>query len=102
MALSELDELEHPLVDRRLGGRAGDGNAAAATELEEPFVAEIAQCPKDGVPIDVQHRREVSCGREPLAGLRLPFGDRATDLSRNLLVQVGPTLPIQFDAEQWY
>src|SRR5581483_1680383 len=69
-------------------GRAGDGDAAAAPELEEAFVPELAEGAEHGVGVDAENVGEVFRGREPLAGLCLAVGDCTADLAGDLLVQV--------------
>ncbi len=48
---SELDEFACPLEDSALWRCAGNGYAAPASELEQSFVAQLAQRPEDGVGV---------------------------------------------------
>ena len=61
-----------------LGG-SGDGDAAAAAELEQAFVAELAECAQDGVGVDAEDGGKVFGRREAFAGLGFAVGDRAAD-----------------------
>ena len=80
-------------------GGAGDCDAAAAPELEHPLVAEEAQRAQHGVRVDAEDGREVPGGRQTLARLRLAVGDRAPDLCRDLLEELGRLLLIDLDFE---
>jgi hypothetical protein len=59
---------------RRAGGvaagsrRAGDGDAVAAPELQQSFVAEQPQGSQDSVAVHPEHGGQVACGRQSLAG----------------------------------
>src|SRR5262249_42699491 len=107
----DLDELVRPValetgeVDQLLGaaddgasfGCAGDGDAAAAAELEQALVAKQAERPEDGVRVDAEDGGEILGGRGARARLRLAFGDRASDLAGDLLVEVGRVCPVDLD-----
>jgi len=97
----QLDELARVPVYRSLWGSPGDRHSSPAAEVEQPFVAQVAQCSKDGVAVDAEDRREVAGGRQTLAGLRLTLGDRAPDLAGDLPVELGDVFSADLDAEQW-
>ena len=97
----QLDELARVPVYRSLWGSPGDRHSSPAAEVEQPFVAQVAQCSKDGVAVDAEDRREVAGGREPFAGLCLTLGNRAPDLTGHLPVQLGDVFSADLDAEQW-
>ena len=78
--------------DGALFGGAGDGDAAAAAEFEQAFVAELAEGAEDGVGVDVEDGGEVFGGWESFAGFGFAVGDRAADLAGDLLVEVGGSL----------
>jgi hypothetical protein len=78
-------------------GCAGDGDAAAATEFEEAFVAELAESAQDGVGVDSEHGGEVFGGWESLAGSGFAVGDGAADLGGDLFVQVEGVVAVEFD-----
>ena len=80
-----------------LFGGAGDGDAAAAAEFEEAFVAELAECAQDGVGVDAEDGREVFGGWEPFAGFGFAVGDGAADLGGDLFVQVEGVLAVELD-----
>jgi hypothetical protein len=65
---------------------ASDGDAAAAAELEESFGSECPQGAQRGVRVHANYRRQVLGWSEPLTGLGLALGDRATDFGGDLLV----------------
>ena len=74
----ELDQLSHLLHDGAALGCPGHRDPATATKLEQPLVLEQPQRAQDGVGVDAEDGREVSCRWESLAGLRLPVCDRTT------------------------
>ena len=59
MLAGEVDEFLGSLDDGAAFGGAGDGDAAAAAELEQAFVAEQAQGAEDGVGVDAEDGGEV-------------------------------------------
>ena len=59
VAAGEVDELFGACDDGALFGGAGDGDAAAAAELEQSFVAEHAKGAEDGVGVDLEDGGEV-------------------------------------------
>src|SRR5262249_11712015 len=80
-----------------LFGGGGDGDAAAAAEFEQVFVAELAECAEDGVGVDAEHVGEVFGGWEPFAGLGFAVGDGAADLACDLFVQVEGVVVVELD-----
>jgi hypothetical protein len=68
---------------------AGDGDAAAAAEPEQAFVAELAECAQDGVGVDAEDRGEVSGRWQAFAGFGFAVGDGAADFAGDLLVELG-------------
>ena len=79
-----------------LGG-AGDGDAAAAAEFEEAFVAELAEGAEDGVGVDAEDGGEVFGGWESFAGFGFAVGDGAADLAGDLFVQVEGVVAVELD-----
>jgi hypothetical protein len=92
-----MEKLFRALDDGALFGAAGDGDAAAAAEFEEAFVAKLAECAKDGVGIDAEEGGEVFGGWESFAGSGLAVGDGSADLAGDLLVQVEGVAAVEFD-----
>lgn len=90
-------EFARLLDDGPMLGCCGNGDAAAAPELEQPFVPQLPERAQDGVPVDLEHRSQVTGRRQPLARLRLAVGDRAPDLGCDLLVQVGGISAVDLD-----
>jgi hypothetical protein len=84
-----LDKFSCSLDDGAALGRPGDGDATAASELEQSLVAEQPQRTEDGVGVDVEDGGEVLGRGEALAGLCLAVGDRPSDLAGDLFVQIG-------------
>lgn len=80
-------------------GRPCDGDATATPELQQPLVAESAQRPQHGVRVDAEHGREVTCGRETLAGPRLAVRNRAPDVSSDLVVQAEGLVAVDLDIQ---
>jgi hypothetical protein len=68
----EVDEFRRSLDDGAAFGRAGDGDAAPAAELEQSLVAEQPQRTQDGVGVDAEDGGEILRRRESLAGLASP------------------------------
>ena len=62
LAAGEAQEVSGSFEDGAVLWGAGDGDAAAAAELEQAFVAELPQCAQDRVGVDTEHRGEVLCG----------------------------------------
>lgn len=75
--------------DGALLWRPGDGDAAAAAELEQALVTQRPERAQDGVGVDAELGREVARGRKPLPGLGLAVRDGSPDLRGDLGVQVG-------------
>src|SRR5262245_11198723 len=71
-----------------LFGCAGDGDAAAAAEFEQAFVAQLAEGAEDGVRVDAEDVGEVLGGWKSLAGFGFSVGDGAADLAGDLFVQI--------------
>ena len=92
-----VEEIFGAFDDGALFGCAGDGDAAAAAELEQAFVAELAEGAEDGVGVDAEDGGEVSGGREPFAGLGFAVGDGAADLGGDLFVQFGGLVAVDLD-----
>jgi hypothetical protein len=88
LPLRELDELTRSLDNGTPLGRPSDRDPAPAPELEEALIAEQPEGAQDGVRVHAEDGGEVLRRWESLAGFRLPFGDRATDLRGNLLVEI--------------
>src|SRR5581483_2598272 len=95
----EADELAGAGDHRSLLGRARHVNAAAAPELEQSLVAEDAERAEDGVRVDAENRREIACGRETVAGIRLSVGDRPPDLRCDLMEESGRFRRIDLDTQ---
>jgi Mg-chelatase subunit ChlD len=95
----EADEFPRLVDHRALFRRACDGDPSATSELEESFVAELAEGAQDRVRVDTEHRSEVARGRETLAGLGLAVGDRSPDLGGHLLVQLRRFGSVDLDFE---
>jgi hypothetical protein len=64
-----VDEFSGAFDDCALFWGAGDGDAVAAAEFEQAFVAEFAEGAEDGVGVDAEHGGEVFGGWESSAGL---------------------------------
>lgn len=93
-----VDEFLRPLDEGALLGGAGDGDAAAAAEVEEAFVAELAECAKDGVRVNAEDVGEVFGWWESLAGSRFAVGDGPSDLGGDLFVQVERVVGVEVDS----
>ena len=76
---------------------AGDCDPAPAAELQQSFVAQLPQRPKDSVRIDAENLREIARRGKAFSGLRLTVCDRPTDLRCDLLVQLDGRTTINLD-----
>jgi hypothetical protein len=93
----ELDEILCLREHRAVLWRAGNGDAAAAPELEQALVAESAERAEDGVGVDAENGGKVFRGRQALARLCLAVCDRSSDLAGDLLVEIGPVASVDLD-----
>ena len=85
MSAGVVEEVSRAFEDGAVLWCAADGDAAAAAEFEEAFVAEFAEGAQDGVGVDVENGGEVFCWRQSFAGFGFAVGDRAADLTGDLL-----------------
>ena len=88
LAAGVVEEFFGVFDDGALFGGAGDGDAAAAAEFEEAFVAELAEGAEDGVGVDAEDGGEVFGGWESFAGFGFAVGDGAADLAGDLFVEI--------------
>ena len=65
---------------------ASDSYTSSTLELKETFITQESQCSKHGVRIDVKYRGEIPSWWKPFTGLRLTFGDCATNLGDSVQV----------------
>ena len=101
LSAGELDQLANFLYDGAALGRSGHGGSAAAAKLEQPLVLKQPQRAQDGVGVDPEHGREVSCGWESLTGLRLSVCDRTPYLGGDLKIEkVAAVLLVHLDTNQ--
>ena len=92
-----VEEFFRLFDDGAVLGCAGDGDAAAAAEFEEAFVAELAKGAEDGVGVDAEHGGEVFGRWESFAGFGFAVGDGAADLGGDLFVQVEGVIAVELD-----
>ena len=98
---SKLDQLPNLLYDRSALGRSGHGYSATAPELEQPLILKESQRAQDGVRVDPENGREVSCRWESLTGLGLAVRDRTSDLGGDLEIEeVAAVLLVHLDTNQ--
>jgi len=83
--------------DRAALPRAGDRDTATASKLEQALVAQSPQCAQHRISVDAENGGEVTRRREPLARLRLPFGDRAAELGGHLFVEAQWLVAVDLD-----
>jgi len=76
---------------------AGDGDAAAAAEFEQAFVAELSEGAEDGVGVDAEDGGKVFGGWESFAGFGFAVGDGAADPACDLFVQVEGVVVVELD-----
>jgi hypothetical protein len=92
-----VEEVFGSFDEGALLGGAGDGDAAAAAEFEQAFVAELAECAEDGVGVDAENVGEVFGGWESFAAFGFAVGDGAADLAGDLFVQVEGVVVVALD-----
>jgi hypothetical protein len=99
VAAREGDELAGAGNDLGAVWLGGDANAAAAAELDDALVAQVAQSTQNGVGVDAQDGRHIARRRQPFAGRGLAVGDRAAERGRDLLVQIQRRVAVELDAD---
>ena len=92
-----VEEVFGSFDEGALFGGAGDGDAAAAAEFEQAFVAELAESAEDGVGVDAEDGGEVFGGWESFAALGFAVRDGAADLACDLFVQVEGVVVVELD-----
>lgn len=97
---SELHELfrsgEHKTLST---GATGDGDAASTLELEQSLLAKNPQCAKHRVGVDTEHRSEIACRWQLLAGERFAVCNRAADVAGHLVVEERRVGPVNLDGD---
>ena len=97
MGAGVAEELFRLLDEGAPLGGAGDGDAAAASELEKALVPELTERTQHGVRVDAENVGEVFRGRKALAGPRLAVGDCPPDLAGDSLVEVERVVAADLD-----
>jgi len=95
----EADEVAGSSDDRASLGRSGDVDAAAAPELEQAFVAQVAECAEHGVRVHTEDGRKIACRRQTFARRRLAVGDRPSNFGGNLPVKLRRVAAVDLDAD---
>jgi len=95
----ELNELLRALHDCATLGCPEDRDAPTASKLEQAFVPQQTERAEHRIRVDVEDGREVLCGRQARARLRLAIRDRAADLTRYLLEEIGGVSSVDVDIE---
>jgi hypothetical protein len=93
----EVDEVRCLGDDGAALWGAGNGDAAAAAEVEQALVAQLAECAQHGVGVDAKHGREIARRWQSFAGVGFPVGDGTADLSGDLLVQLRGIASVHLD-----
>jgi hypothetical protein len=96
---SVFDQLPDLLQDGAALGRPGNDRPATAPELEQSLVLQQSPRAQDGVGVDSENGREVSCRRESLTGLRLALGDGTPNLRGDLQIEVGAIRLVHLDTD---
>jgi len=95
----EAHKLTRARDNRTAFRRAGDGDAAAAPELEQALVSKRAEGAEHGVRVDAEHGGEILRWRKTLRRSCLAVGNCPPDLGRNLNVQLRQLFPVDLDTE---
>jgi len=99
LSLGVLDELFRFDEEGAPLGRTSDRDPASSAELEQAFVAQDPKRPEQGVRVDAEYGREILGEGQTLARLCLAFRDRATNLSGDLLVEIGGIAAVYLDIQ---
>ena len=99
LAAGVVEEFFGLFDDGALFWGAGDGDAAAAAELEQAFVAELTEGAEDGVGVDAEDGGDVFCGWESFARLGFAISDGAADLAGDLFVQFERVVAVDLDTQ---
>lgn len=94
-----VNEFAGLLNDLSAFGNPDHGDAAAAAEFEEPFVAQEPKGPEDSVGVHAQYRGQVLGGRKALPRLRLTLRNGTPDLHGDLLEEVGGVILVHLDCQ---
>ena len=97
VAAGVVEELSCLVDEGALLGGSGDGDAAAAAEVEEAFVAELAERSEDGVGVDAEDGGEVLGRWEALPGFGFAVCDGAADFASDLVVEVEGVVAVELD-----
>src|SRR5665213_3682237 len=73
--------------DALLSCATRDRDTPATTKFEDAFLAQHAKCPKHGVGVHFENRRQISSGWKLLTRCCLTVGDRTPDVAGHLVVQ---------------
>jgi hypothetical protein len=79
-----MDEVSHLGDECALLRSPSHGDPVTTAKLEETLVTEEMKGAEHGVFVHAQHRSEVFCERQPVAGSSLTLCDRTPDLGRHL------------------
>ena len=90
-------ELVHSIDNGTAIRRAGNRDAAPASEVEQSLVTQAAQRSQHRIRVHANHCGEVLRGWQTIARFRLAFGNRASDLRSDLLVEVAGVGTVQLD-----
>jgi hypothetical protein len=78
---------------------SSDSDATTATELQQSFVAKLAERSQDGVGVHAEDGGEVSGRREALSLLGFSVGDRAAHLAGDLCVEIDRVVAVHLDIQ---
>jgi hypothetical protein len=84
---SELHQQSDLTQDSALLRRSCDCYPATSAELDETFISENVHGPKDRVLVHSENGGDVFGQRQAITGSGLSFGDGATDLGCDLIVE---------------
>ncbi|MDX6721009.1 MAG: hypothetical protein QOJ63_3263 [Solirubrobacteraceae bacterium] len=83
----QIDELASAHDDVGAGRTVSDGDATSAAELQQALISQQTQGAQHRVAVDLKHRCEIPGRWQAFPRSGVAFGDRASDLRGDLLVQ---------------
>jgi hypothetical protein len=94
---SELHQLASATKNRRLLGRACNGDPSTPPELQQSFIPQEPEGAKDCVRVDTEDSRQVLCRWEAFSRPRFTFCDGAADFGCHLIVQGDVLVSVDLD-----
>src|SRR5215218_1333226 len=98
MLTREGQQIPRPLQNRTALGGSGNADPAPAAKVEQAFLAKLAERAQHSVRVDPDDRRQIFGWRQPLPGFGFAVHNGATDLGRDLLMQLHVLAALHLDS----